>query len=334
MYHASFPRGNGGPIRPGCGGLPGALPARPRRSLTSPASRAPAGRAGVRGCRRSPHGAMPPVAARSQLCGDWRQRLPAAAAGRARAHWLRSAAAGAMVRPGRAKRRPGPPMIDSKQQRINMVESQVRPSDVTDRRIIRAMLEVPREAFVPAALQALAYMDEAVPATEADGGRPGALPAGAAHVRQARAAGRDRAGRRGAGCRAAPRATPRPCWRASPRPSWRSRSTRRWPRAPRRRCASWASATPLVIEGALETGAPSHAPFDAILLEGAVPRSAPGAARAAQGRRPPGGRDRRRRLRPRPGVAAHGQALRSPPRLRCGRASRCPAFARQAEFVF
>ena len=40
-------------------------------------------------------------------------------------------------------------MIDSKQQRINMVESQVRPSDVTDRRIIRAMLEVPREAFVP-----------------------------------------------------------------------------------------------------------------------------------------------------------------------------------------
>ena len=27
-----------------------------------------------------------------------------------------------------------------------MVESQVRPSDVTDRRIIRAMLEVPREA--------------------------------------------------------------------------------------------------------------------------------------------------------------------------------------------
>ena len=27
-----------------------------------------------------------------------------------------------------------------------------------------------------------------------------------------------------------------------------------------------------MIEGALEKGAPSHAPFDAILLEGAVPR--------------------------------------------------------------
>jgi protein-L-isoaspartate(D-aspartate) O-methyltransferase len=54
-------------------------------------------------------------------------------------------------------------MVDSKEQRLNMVESQVRPSDVTDRRIVRAMLEVPREAFLPAGLRALAYMDEAVP---------------------------------------------------------------------------------------------------------------------------------------------------------------------------
>src|SRR5947207_3800502 len=64
------------------------------------------------------------------------------------------------------------PMTDSKQQRINMVESQVRPSDVTDRRIIRAMLEVPREMFVPRSVQALAYMDEAVPALEPADGRP------------------------------------------------------------------------------------------------------------------------------------------------------------------
>jgi protein-L-isoaspartate(D-aspartate) O-methyltransferase len=53
-------------------------------------------------------------------------------------------------------------MADFKQQRINMVESQVRPSDVTDRRIIRAMLEIPREAFVPAAVQSIAYMDQPV----------------------------------------------------------------------------------------------------------------------------------------------------------------------------
>ena len=50
-------------------------------------------------------------------------------------------------------------MTDTTQQRINMVDSQVRPSDVTDRRIIRAMLEVPREAFAPADMHAIAYMD-------------------------------------------------------------------------------------------------------------------------------------------------------------------------------
>ncbi|MGD9801984.1 MAG: protein-L-isoaspartate O-methyltransferase [Hyphomicrobiaceae bacterium] len=44
-------------------------------------------------------------------------------------------------------------------QRKNMVDSQVRPSDVTDRRIARAMLDIPREAFVPPAKRAIAYMD-------------------------------------------------------------------------------------------------------------------------------------------------------------------------------
>ena len=49
--------------------------------------------------------------------------------------------------------------MDSAVQRKNMVDSQVRPSDVTDRRIARAMLEVPREAFVPEGQRAIAYMD-------------------------------------------------------------------------------------------------------------------------------------------------------------------------------
>ena len=43
--------------------------------------------------------------------------------------------------------------------RQKMVAGQVRTSDVTDIRIIDAMLEVPREAFVPADKQALAYLD-------------------------------------------------------------------------------------------------------------------------------------------------------------------------------
>lgn len=47
-------------------------------------------------------------------------------------------------------------------QRLNMLESQVRPSDITDRRILRAMAVVPREAFVPETLKAIAYMDNPI----------------------------------------------------------------------------------------------------------------------------------------------------------------------------
>ncbi|MCP4621252.1 MAG: protein-L-isoaspartate O-methyltransferase [Bradyrhizobium sp.] len=43
--------------------------------------------------------------------------------------------------------------------RQKMVDGQVRTSDVTDSRILDAMLTVPREAFVPAASQPLAYLD-------------------------------------------------------------------------------------------------------------------------------------------------------------------------------
>ena len=43
--------------------------------------------------------------------------------------------------------------------RQKMVDGQVRPSDVTDSRIIDAMLAVPREAFVPENKFALAYLD-------------------------------------------------------------------------------------------------------------------------------------------------------------------------------
>ena len=47
--------------------------------------------------------------------------------------------------------------------RMMMVDSQVRPNKVTDRRILDAMRTLPRERFVPVAAQALAYADEDVP---------------------------------------------------------------------------------------------------------------------------------------------------------------------------
>lgn len=44
--------------------------------------------------------------------------------------------------------------------RLNMVESQIRTNKVTDARIIAAMNEVPRERFVPKQLRGIAYVDE------------------------------------------------------------------------------------------------------------------------------------------------------------------------------
>lgn len=51
--------------------------------------------------------------------------------------------------------------------RFNMIETQIRPADVTDVRIHAAMSAVAREKFVPSAAQALAYAD--VPVAVAPG---------------------------------------------------------------------------------------------------------------------------------------------------------------------
>jgi protein-L-isoaspartate(D-aspartate) O-methyltransferase len=59
-------------------------------------------------------------------------------------------------------------MTDYTAARLNMVESQVRPNGITDRRIIAAVEQVPRELFVPESRRAVAYMDEDVPLEPAD----------------------------------------------------------------------------------------------------------------------------------------------------------------------
>src|SRR3984893_17041506 len=63
-------------------------------------------------------------------------------------------------------------MIDFAAARRMMVDGQVRTSDVTDLRIIAAMLELPRERFVPESKAALAYLDADVAVTEAQAGKP------------------------------------------------------------------------------------------------------------------------------------------------------------------
>lgn len=57
------------------------------------------------------------------------------------------------------QRFPDAPMADFAALRRTMVDTQVRPADVTDRVIIQAMLETPRELFVPQSSSGLAYLD-------------------------------------------------------------------------------------------------------------------------------------------------------------------------------
>ena len=51
-------------------------------------------------------------------------------------------------------------MTDYAAARLNMVENQIRPNKVTDLRVLEAMSEVPRERFVPKKLMGIAYVDE------------------------------------------------------------------------------------------------------------------------------------------------------------------------------
>lgn len=63
-------------------------------------------------------------------------------------------------------------MIDFATTRRMMVDGQVRPNDVTDLRILGAMLEVPRERFLPPAKMDIAYLDLDIPVLEDADGRP------------------------------------------------------------------------------------------------------------------------------------------------------------------
>lgn len=57
-------------------------------------------------------------------------------------------------------------MADFAERRRTMVDTQVRPSDVTSFTVIDAMLTVPREAFLPEAARDLAYIGGPVPLTQ------------------------------------------------------------------------------------------------------------------------------------------------------------------------
>ena len=56
--------------------------------------------------------------------------------------------------------------ITDERARFNMIQQQIRPWDVLDDRVLEAMAEIRREAFVPDAYQGLAYADIEIPIGE------------------------------------------------------------------------------------------------------------------------------------------------------------------------
>ena len=159
-------------------------------------------------------------------------------------------------------------MVDAATQRLNMVESQVLTSDVNDRRILRAMRELPREVFVPAPMAALAYMDEAVPLTPPGPGRRWLLaPRLQAKLLQLAAIDDG-----------LPRAGYRLCQRIFVGRAGRNGEDRGGARE-RHQVGGAGAHEPWargldnvdVVVGELTAGWAAKAPFDAIVIEGAVP---------------------------------------------------------------
>ncbi len=64
-------------------------------------------------------------------------------------------------------------MVDFAALRSRMVENQLRTFDITDRRIQDAMRLIPREVFLPASRRPLAYLDEPVALVEPEPGKLG-----------------------------------------------------------------------------------------------------------------------------------------------------------------
>jgi protein-L-isoaspartate(D-aspartate) O-methyltransferase len=53
--------------------------------------------------------------------------------------------------------------FDTERARFNMVEQQIRPWDVLDKRVLDTLLKIPREHFVPTEQRAFAFSDTALP---------------------------------------------------------------------------------------------------------------------------------------------------------------------------
>jgi len=150
--------------------------------------------------------------------------------------------------------------------RIAMVASQLRPSGVTDPRVVAAMAETPRERFMPAGMEALAYRDSTIDLGQ---GRRANTPLATARLLvEARLRATDRVLLIGAamGYTAAILAQ-------IVAEVVAVESTPALAAAARANLAAFANV--LVVEGALEKGHVEGAPYDVLVIDGAVEQVPP-----------------------------------------------------------
>jgi protein-L-isoaspartate(D-aspartate) O-methyltransferase len=160
--------------------------------------------------------------------------------------------------------RRNPPMTDLAVARRMMVDCQVRPSDVTDLRIIAAMLELPRERFV--AQPELAYLDADAPVSAVGAGAARRLikPMVLAKMVQAADIGPDDRVL-DVGCATGYSAA------LLARLAGRVVALEEDPALVRLAAGNLAGCTNVTVEtGALRQGWQAHAPYDVILLDGAT----------------------------------------------------------------
>ncbi len=176
-----------------------------------------------------------------------------------------------------------------------MVDGQVRTTDVTSMPLLDALLSVPREEFVPAARKSLAYIDE-----DLEIAAPRPLPDGAVAVCAARPVGGDSPRRFRPRCRGRHRILVRRFVKIGRR----GRGAGTGYRACRQGAGSagWSLGydTVAVVEGPLRPAMPAEAPYDVILLEGAVEQVPSSPLRPVEGWRTAAGRRRARQFRRRP----------------------------------
>lgn len=156
-------------------------------------------------------------------------------------------------------------MIDFERARKAMVDNQLRTSAITDRRLLAAMGEVPREIFVPEARRSLAYIDDAHALPGASGR---SLPAPAPFARLAQLGDigpEDTVLDVGAGNGYSSAVLARLGATVVALESDAGLAAEA-----REKLALVGAGAVTVVEGDLDAGAPRHGPYDVILIEGAV----------------------------------------------------------------